>query len=509
MNKKIVLAIALSLVTVLSLTIGIQIASAQKTQIVIGCAESLTGVNAAGTAVHHAYYDMIVRDYDAQGGLYDPDVGKKLNVTLIKLDDQSDEPTCLKEIQELITVNQVDLLFAPWSTAFNVGAFPIYEQYHYPVVAFTVGDDDAARLLINGTYSGANDWCFVTLGQPYEDSVQVNQMLNYINTTLAPKTGYYLHSVGIIYRADEHGIQHSTAIAAGLTAMGYKVPVDEEYPITPSTPSDFTPYINDLKSAGVDVVMICGYSEGATFLQNCISENYNPKLIFIGPTMETPFLVYGPFGFTPGDMAGVAYYNGWPSSDYDGYPYNTTTTTLTQWAALHAQPPPVGLGYLPFPASATFYCGVQCLFEAVEEHGLNRTAIRDALYTETFSTMMGNYTFNPGHSPTITGTGTLTQWQGGPMMQVVWPQNASIGAAKIIYPKYPWSWASVPDINRDGVVDMRDIGLAAKAFGTVPGDARWNFIADWNRDGKVDMKDLGAIARAFGQKVVWPSDWTH
>jgi len=62
------------------------------------------------------------------------------------------------------------------------------------------------------------------------------------------------------------------------------------------------------------------------------------------------------------------------------------------------------------------------------------------------------------------------------------------------------------DINHDYKVDMKDVGIAAHAFGTVPGDLRWNALADitgpitWVPDGKVDMRDIGVLARNFGWK---------
>lgn len=57
----------------------------------------------------------------------------------------------------------------------------------------------------------------------------------------------------------------------------------------------------------------------------------------------------------------------------------------------------------------------------------------------------------------------------------------------------------VGDLNNDGKVDMQDIGIAAKAFGSGPDDFRWNPNADINGDGKIDLKDIGLIARYFGQ----------
>ena len=47
-------------------------------------------------------------------------------------------------------------------------------------------------------------------------------------------------------------------------------------------------------------------------------------------------------------------------------------------------------------------------------------------------------------------------------------------------------------------VDMRDIGRAARAFGSSPGHLRWEPPADINDDYVVDMRDIGGIARRFG-----------
>jgi parallel beta-helix repeat protein len=55
------------------------------------------------------------------------------------------------------------------------------------------------------------------------------------------------------------------------------------------------------------------------------------------------------------------------------------------------------------------------------------------------------------------------------------------------------------DINGDGKVDGRDITIAARAFGTRPGNPRWNPDADINGDGRVDGRDITMIARNFGK----------
>lgn len=55
------------------------------------------------------------------------------------------------------------------------------------------------------------------------------------------------------------------------------------------------------------------------------------------------------------------------------------------------------------------------------------------------------------------------------------------------------------DVNGDDTIDGRDISVAARAFGTVPGDPRWNADLDFNRDGTIDGKDITLVARSFGK----------
>ena len=63
----------------------------------------------------------------------------------------------------------------------------------------------------------------------------------------------------------------------------------------------------------------------------------------------------------------------------------------------------------------------------------------------------------------------------------------------------------VGDINGDGKVDMRDIAVAAKAFGSYPSHPRWNPDADITGpvylvpDNKVDMRDVAVTSRNFGK----------
>jgi hypothetical protein len=57
------------------------------------------------------------------------------------------------------------------------------------------------------------------------------------------------------------------------------------------------------------------------------------------------------------------------------------------------------------------------------------------------------------------------------------------------------------DLNKDGIVNIIDIAIVAKAYGSKPGDASWNEAADLDKDGSVDIVDVSMVARDYGKKV--------
>jgi hypothetical protein len=58
------------------------------------------------------------------------------------------------------------------------------------------------------------------------------------------------------------------------------------------------------------------------------------------------------------------------------------------------------------------------------------------------------------------------------------------------------------DINKDGKANLQDLATLAKAYGTKPGDAKWNPAADINGDGKVNLMDLAILAKNYGKGTV-------
>jgi len=54
------------------------------------------------------------------------------------------------------------------------------------------------------------------------------------------------------------------------------------------------------------------------------------------------------------------------------------------------------------------------------------------------------------------------------------------------------------DVNEDEVVDIFDLTLVAKAYGSVVGDPEYNLDLDITKDGRVDMRDVIIISKQYG-----------
>jgi len=54
------------------------------------------------------------------------------------------------------------------------------------------------------------------------------------------------------------------------------------------------------------------------------------------------------------------------------------------------------------------------------------------------------------------------------------------------------------DINRDGVIDDRDLALVRAAYGSTPGAPNWNPDCDLNGDGRVNMTELVTVSKNYG-----------
>jgi hypothetical protein len=56
----------------------------------------------------------------------------------------------------------------------------------------------------------------------------------------------------------------------------------------------------------------------------------------------------------------------------------------------------------------------------------------------------------------------------------------------------------------DGAVDIRDVSKVSRAYGSVPGDPKWDPKADLNNDGTVDIRDVAIVSKNYGKYGIFP-----
>jgi len=74
-------------------------------------------------------------------------------------------------------------------------------------------------------------------------------------------------------------------------------------------------------------------------------------------------------------------------------------------------------------------------------------------------------------------------------------------AVLLITPADREEFRKLGDVNRDGVIDNLDMDLLMAAMYSRPGMPNWNKDCDLNGDGTVDMKDVGIASRNFGKTI--------
>jgi PKD repeat protein len=55
------------------------------------------------------------------------------------------------------------------------------------------------------------------------------------------------------------------------------------------------------------------------------------------------------------------------------------------------------------------------------------------------------------------------------------------------------------DVNGDGKIDLKDVFRVGKAYGSRPGDPKWDSPCDFNHDGIIDLKDYYPVCQHYGE----------
>jgi branched-chain amino acid transport system substrate-binding protein len=375
-----------------------------KDKIVLGQAIALSGVYVVGATVTQvAPTDMWIKEVNDAGGIYVKDYGKKLPLELIRYDDKSDTGTCVRLVEKLILEDKVDQVLGPWGTAMYFAIAPIINQYEYPVVGPTV---DSLQLRENWEQI---PYLFVILNQPKEKS----ESMVALSKELGIKTMVAAH------HQDLHGIEYASGVVPALAGSGVDVLLYKSWPLGTT---DLSPLLKEMKAANPDAAYFFCYPDD-TFLitGQSLAIGFSPKLLYC--TIGVAFSPYRD-AFGANTVEGVMGAGAWnPKVPYAG--------AKEFWDRMTAWSTPGGTDWY---GNAFCYSANQVLQQAIETTGtLDRKAIRDAMATMTFNTVIGPVQFVNQFN--IQSPGEVGQWQKGEFEIVAAKEKRT---AQPEYPKPAW-----------------------------------------------------------------------
>jgi branched-chain amino acid transport system substrate-binding protein len=371
-------------------------------EIVIGNVIAMSGPNNAGASLSQIpSYDLWVDDVNAEGGIYVAEYDTRIPVRIERVDDTSDIGTSVQLVQQMLESGDIHFLFPPWGTAFNVAIAPIVSEFESPVIGCTLSSADMAA------DPGVFPYFYSLLNQPAEQGTALVELLVELG----------VESVAVIHHDDLHGIEVADVVLPALEDAGIEVAVHRTYPVNSE---DLSQQLREAQSADVDGLLAFSYPPETFLIASQLQEiGYSPDLFY-----ATVAVAFPAFRDANGDaVEGIMGAGAWnPNVDIEG-----ARGYFDRHVAMHDAEPDRW-------ASAACYSTGQVLQQAIEAAGtLDPQAVKEAMDTTEFSTILGTFSFENNFNPVYPGE--VGQWQNGEFEIVAPAENRT---ADPIFPKPSW-----------------------------------------------------------------------
>ncbi len=342
-----------------------------------------------------------VDDINAEGGIYLSKWGKKVEVDLIILNNESDFAKVGPLTTELVVTHKVHALLSPdapcdlhdpTSVIANQQGIPqiipggpfepwyhsaAHEGQEWPYTwfaGFAIGTPAPAPRNVDG-YTLVDTW-FMYLDR-VDAETNTNMIAGVFASSDADGVGWYASFPGLM---EDYG----------MTVVG----VDEELGLFPmDLPQDFTSIIQAWQAAGVEIIW--GNCPGAHFgelWKQCYELQFRPKICMVGRAALFPVDVIS-WGTTPPLGWGVGTEIWWSptyavADGFVGIGGRTAASLAADWATEEEQPLNRGIGH--------GYLAAQVMLDAIERAGdVDPDAINDALAETDLDTISGWVKFDP------------------------------------------------------------------------------------------------------------------
>jgi branched-chain amino acid transport system substrate-binding protein len=366
-------------------------------QVLIGASVPITGALAAFGSYVSWGYQHAVNVVNSQGGVTVN--GHKEKVKLILLDDTSDPNTDANNVERLITQDHVvGLLGSCTPPLVNAGAL--------------VGNRNRVPFLTGcapvETFTSVTHWTYA-----WDIFFSEVALFNVPFETLQDYHEQSNHLVAVLHDNESDGIFAGKDYPTVAARYGYKVVVDDSFPVNADT---FTSELAQVKASGAQIVLVDAQTPSAIALRKqMVSAGVRPKFLTIEKGGEP-----AQFAAALGALAnGVTVGGYWDPA----FPYPGAATL----ARLYSQQ----TGHTPSQHLADSTTAADVLLDAINRANSTDPAKVNAQIADTNKTyVLGHIQFGADHAavvPVVEG-----QWQGG-AYEIVGPERSE-AQKPLIYP---------------------------------------------------------------------------
>jgi branched-chain amino acid transport system substrate-binding protein len=359
----------------------------------VGSVIALTGRMAAGGKDVKAGYELAVKDINDAGGIMVKELGRKLPLELLVVDDESDPVKTTTRLDKLNSVDKVAAYLGGFSSDLNVVGMAAAEKNKVPWIGVTIA--------VEAPFNAGYKWVFAPFSMSHDQVKAFFDLLDSIPADQRPR------KIGHLELNVDWGNECAKYVREMAKQRGYTIVVDQKY--APPT-NDFSSAILALQSAGAEALFSVPTPPQSIVMVKQMKElNYAPKVTcFIrGPDLTTYWQAMGK------DANYIISDGNWDES----MPYPGNKRLVEEYRAKNPDAKSIGLPVGPA------YAAVQILADAIERAGsLDRRKIRDAIAKTDMVTVRGPIKFR-ANGTAIIDYG-LRQWQNGKNV-LIWPPSAT------------------------------------------------------------------------------------
>ncbi|HVB84226.1 MAG TPA: amino acid ABC transporter substrate-binding protein [Rhodanobacteraceae bacterium] len=331
--------------------------------ITLGASVQETGPVANTGRYYRDAYQFAVDRINAAGGVTVD--GKKEKLALKMYDNQSDINLSVRQYVQLLSEDKVNFLLGPFDSSYVLADSAIAEKYQIPMVQ---GGGASNQIFsrgfryVFGTLPVASDYFGSTL-----------QLMKQLRPVPA--------KVALLYADDAFDTSVAQGTEPKIKAAGLDLVMNQKYA---SNSADFGSTIAELKSKGVQAVLVAGHeTEVLNFIRQAKSLNFDPLM----------------YSFTVGVPSADFRHALGKDADYafGMTPWLPSTTLKDRWfgnAADFAAAYKARFGYAPDYHAASAVADVETYVHAIEAaNSLDPKTVRDALARVNFESLYGPIRF--------------------------------------------------------------------------------------------------------------------